>query len=311
MIFKTAYQTTACAGFVMQKTIHALQDAYMDGQLESFRSTELREVQGGSSVVNAVPAFAHPLAFPISRPNAPAAGSGFALAVDVRPFGRWVPEQHRFAVRNDVEYTLATMRGQLNLVWFHEAPELLRDISSLPMQVFASWISENVARRFALDPGEQMRLAILAALYYQSLFVEETEIDESEKIRLAAAVSKVVRVTAKDAMSVLDQIDQYVPGVHVFCQLARAVTGSVRLEGLNVGVLYSILGGTWYGTNAKEMVAVALEHPPTWLGLLLMAGRERTFKNSELAKLVARMTGKDGGRMYESAIQTLLQRAAQ
>jgi hypothetical protein len=69
---------------------------------------------------------------------------------------------------------------------------------------------------------------------------------------------------------------------------AQEITDSVRLKDFNAGVLFTLLGNTWFGANAKEMIAVATEHPPTWIAMLLSAFTERTFKNSQIAKILER-----------------------
>ena len=290
-VYKTAYDTTACSGFVMRKTIEAVQVAAIDGQLPRVEGTEqILSVQGGSSVSDAIPAFGHPMLFDNSSKQP-------TLVVDLRAFGRFDPNQHTFQIRNDTEYKLASLRAKLNHIWITERPTILRDISNLPITVFASWISEAVAKRFALDPREQLSLSILAAMYYQSLFTTDVEVDENDKVRQLASITRNLRASAQDVIEVMDKVSA-LSGISSFCHYAHVVTGSVRLQELNVGVLYSILGGTWYGTNAKENVAVALEHPPTWLAILMAAYTERSFKNSGITKLTERSGNKDSGKDF-------------
>ena len=55
------------------------------------------------------------------------------------------------------------------------------------------------------------------------------------------------------------------------------------------------MGNTWFGANAKEILAVALEHPPTWLSLVYIALKERSYKNTSLAKIALRYALNKGG----------------
>jgi hypothetical protein len=190
-------------------------------------------------------------------------------------------------------------------LWVKENPLWLRDVSQAPMALFASWVSENVAKRFALDPREQFRLGILAAIFYTSQFSDAVELDEREKLRIIGAVTRALRASAQDVMDIFDKVS-VVNNVFEFCSHAEAVTESIRMKELNVGVLYTILGGTWFGANAKEMVAVALEHPPTWIGILLSAFTERSFKNSQLSKLADRGSNKKAGEDFVVAVLNLL-----
>lgn len=297
-ICKTAYDTTACGGFVMRKTVDAIQVAFTHGSLGGNIEGGIWLIEGGTSMADAIPAFAHPLAFEYHTKEE-------RVVVDVRGFGKWDAMQNVYRIRNEMEYQLAVHRGNLNRIWIEQSPTLLRDISQLPIAIFASWISEAIAKRFALDPREQLNLGILAAIFYLSLFSDVTELDEREKMRAVNAITRAMRASAADVLVVLDQIS-VVPNVAVFCQQAEAISGSVRLKELNVGLLYSVLGGTWFGTNAKEIVAVALEHPPTWLAILLAAYSERTYKNSAISKITERTGNKDSGKGYIHAVLNLL-----
>jgi hypothetical protein len=307
-VFKTAYDTHACNGFQMKKVEDAIKVAAADGQLTNLEGTRVYMVEGGASVAEAVPPFAHPIM--VERGGS----HDTMIVVDVRPFGRFDEAQWKFKVRNDIEYKLALQRAQLTDLWVSRSPAILQNVSPLPLALFSGWFSENVAKRYALDPGDQYKLAIYAAVYYLSLFRDSGTFDDNEKAKTAAAVSRALRVSAQDVMGALDEISELIPtdgngnlsiaGIVQFCGLISKI--SIRLKDFNAGVLYSILGGTWYGYNAKEVAAVALEHPPTWMALLVAAFYERTFKHSGITKMVERRSHRTDGDVYVRAVLNLL-----
>lgn len=308
---KTAYDTTACQGFVMTKTVHALQEGAIHGWLSPVPGSRVLAVMGVGVSDAAIPAFAHPALFDDVNKQP-------QIAVDVRPYGRY--HDGEFRVRNTTEYALCTARGRLNWIWVNEAPTLLRDISPMPLQVFATWIAEQVTRRFALDPAEQMKVSIYAGIWYLSNFLQDHgySFGEEERQRMAMTLSRALRIKIEDILRVFREDNDgatVMPGegcpviantVH-FCNLVSSI--SVRLQGLNAGVLYAILGATWYGTNSKEMVAVACEHPPTWIAILLAAVQERTFKNSGITKITERSGIRDSARTYQAAVLNLIAHA--
>jgi hypothetical protein len=53
-------------------------------------------------------------------------------------------------------------------------------------------------------------------------------------------------------------------------------------------MLITLTGQSWFGLNAKEILAIALEHPPTWTTIVHHALQERTYRNSVIAKLAER-----------------------
>jgi hypothetical protein len=294
-VLKTAYDTTACKDYLMKKTEEAIDQAHINGQLRLVEGTSgIYEVQGGASVSDAVPAFAHPIGMQDGQDHV-------KIVIDVRSFGKFDLHQGTFHVRNLIDYKFAQLRAKLNYVFLDNAPTILRDISPMPMAVFATWVSEAIARRFALDPQEQLNLAILSAIWYNSQFVTETAFSEREKMALATALQRSMRVSPEVTMEMLDTVPVVVSIGH-FCELARQVTQSVRLDELNTGLMYAILGSSFARSDWREMVAVALEHPPTWIALCALAVTERTYKHTVVTKITERSSFRNEGQTFVRAV---------
>ncbi len=297
-VHKTAYDTTACSGFVIHKTVNELEKACISGWLSYIDGTNIRRIENDSP---SIPAFAHPM-LAMNHTN-----KEEFLSVDLRGYGKFDPHQSVFVVRNEIEYRQAIRRAELNYIWVKDDPKLLRDISPLPLAVYSSWVSEAVAKRYALDPREQLNLAILAAIFYNCQFSNNQEPNEHEKMRMVNAITRALRASAQDVLTIVDKFP-HIANVTEFCAAAYEATASVRLKELNVGMLFSIVGNTWFGgTNAKELVAVALEHPPTWLTILLSAYSERSFKNSTITKITERSGNKDAGKDYVRSILNMIE----
>jgi hypothetical protein len=287
-IFNTAYDTTACAGSKLKKITDPIDQAVVNGWLQPTNDfVSILQVTSNPDL-EIVPAFAHPII------------ASNKVVVDVRQFGSWDKSQQVFNIRSTTEYKLLEHRAALNHLWLNDYQATLRDISPMPMGVYSSWIAESVARRFALDPREQLLLQILAAVYYNSLFSNDTEIDERNKLAITNSIVKNLKVSAQDVLDILDKVG-HLTDVHSFCKEATIITESIRLKEFNAGVLFSILGGTWYGVNARELVAVAVEHPPTWLAVLLAAFEERTYKNSYITNITERRSFTEAGKVYSRA----------
>jgi hypothetical protein len=302
--YATAYETTQCSGYVLDKLETALKAAYLAGALmPASEAATVLEVHGGQPLADAVPEFAHP--FLIAHEHGGTHDEGGTIVFDARPFGAFDRLRGQFVVRNEIEYGLQLRRAQLNDIWVNDDPALLRDVSPVAMSFFASWISENVARRFALDPREQLNLAILSGIHYLSLFADEDSPDTHARLKIAMQVSRGLRCPAEDVMTLLEKQQHAGAGIVGLCADAADATGSVRLRELSPGILISIIKGTWFGINAAEMLAVALEHPPTWLALLAAAHVERTYRNSGLARMVERQAHKEPNQLFLRAVLNL------
>lgn len=300
-VLKTAYETTACKDHVMGPAIHAIQKTMIQDPIPRLdNSQDIILIDGhydGSSGAIGVPAFGHPLAVTDHHNKK-------VLVVDVRAFGKWDPIKYEFKIRNQIEYNLLIHRARLTSIWMNESTTLLRDISTVPVSIYASWISEAVAKRFALDPKQQLNLAILAAVFYVSMFSDADTIDNNEKLRIATQISRAMRVSAQDVLEVMDKVP-VVTNLKQFCASAEEVTGSIRMRELSTGILFAILSKTWFGTNAEENVMVALEHPPTWISILMQALTERTFKEAPISKIALRNTYRETGQTMLRAVLNL------
>ena len=298
MFFRTAYDTTACSGYKLDKTIELLKIAYVNKELVDIGAHNIYSLIGGSAITNEVPSFAHPLLVNFDK--------NFAnLVIDSRSYGKFNTQQNKFIVSNQVDYNILLARAKLNAIWLSGSPNILRDSTNIPMSIFASWIGEAISKRFALNPKEQFDLTILSAIFYNSLFSDVTVFEERDKLRLINIVTRSLRASAQDVITIVDKMDS-VGNIFEFCRMAEKATDSIRLRELNPGLVFTILGGTWFGTNAKEMIAVAVEHPPTWIAMLLAAFNDRTFKNSQIVKITERSVYKKNSDEFIRAVLNII-----
>lgn len=299
-IRKTAYETTACAGFVISKISNAVEDAMVGGNLGTTKNnSNVREVNRTASVTP-IPTFFHPIAVkaPKGWYDAPVPdGEHFdrldpssekqVIVVDVRSAGKYDEAAYEFRVRNQYEYDFIALYGELNHYWLNDNARLLGSVSHLPVSLYARWMSENISRRFGLNPQDQLSIAILAAFFYLGQFTNDEEPDMRDLQRICGMISKSVFVNGEAILNVIDK-RHYIKNIDEFCEVVKEVTGNVRLNDLNKGLLFSILGSTWYGTNAKELAAVAVEFPPAWILMTYTSYVDRSFKNTGLAKMSVR-----------------------
>lgn len=280
-IFRTAYDTQACQGFVLRHVEDGLKKADAMGYLRPARQGQYFEVTGASAIEMAIPGFAHP--FEIQS------GELSRLVVDMRPYGRYDNAQQIFHVRNASGAKLVVTRTELNHFWLNNNPELLRDLSPLPLAMYADFVSKNIAKRFALDAREEQALQVLAAWFYVSCFTNEQELTERDRARFVQTIARATFVPAEQVFSITDKIPGALPHVAAMCQIASEVVDTVRLADMNIGVYFQVLAGAWYGDSAaRETLLAGLEHPPTWLGILLAAATDRSFKKTGIGMLYER-----------------------
>lgn len=286
-IFKTAYDTQVCQGAdraAVLKLKDAIRESRILGDLLFDSNMGCWSIATDASSLANIPSFAHPMLVDFDGQE--------QLVVDLRSFGRWSRQSDSFVVRAQTDYRFAIARGAANKIWLEQPPSMIRDISPMMTSVFSSWLSEAITKRFALDPREQLDLAILSAFHFQYLF-HDGQPDEHAKMRMMSSIIKNTKTNSKDVERVLDMLPDDFGNVKAFCRMAQEVTESIRLKDFNIGLLFTLLGGSWFAPNSVELIGVALEHPPTWLMILYSAMTERGAKNAGITKIAERSSSQE------------------
>lgn len=307
---ETAYDTTACMAYKTQNIKDLISKAMVMGAV-NVKTVKLSNtgqvikvglVEGGSTHSDTVPYFHHPVfVFDTTKSDEQEP----IVFIDVRDYGMYNKPQQRFVVRNRVEYMWSIKRAILSHIWTHGRKETLRDLSMLPAAAFSSMISESVSRRYALDMAQQTTMQVLACYFYYCLFSDAKEFDETELNRVVGAISRCTKVQADYIYTVVAGLP-VIESLDEFCKHAKEKTQSVSLTDFNTGILFAITGGNWFGTNARELMAVALEHVPTWVMIVYGGVAEASFKRSVLSKLLERLAKRHPAETFTKNLVTLL-----
>lgn len=289
---KTAYDTIACSGAMISKIIEPI--TLSAGKTNS-SYCGIGEINGMYRQ-DRIPSFLHPIY--IERLK--------NIFVDVRPYVGFDKFTQEVFIKNQTGYKLTCLRGALNKIWVIEKPAYLRDISSFPMAAYVAWLSENIARRFALDGAAQYQLSILTAIFYNSHFTDDKDLSSTDKQHLASYLSRQLKLSGEDVYNVLEQYS-VIHSIDEYCEAARVITGSVSLQQLNKGTLISVINNTFFGVNASENAAVAIEHPPTWMGILLDAIQNQAFyKKTIIGGIISRKQFDDSRTSFLRSVVSML-----
>jgi len=301
-IFKTAYDTIACKDMQVEKIKNAILEAKVQYELFDGELPDTYLVKKNRNAIATIPSFAHPMAVHFRGDDKD------SLVCDIRDLVRYDPQTSDYKIVAESDHTLAMMRLALNHIWMTEMGVAeLRDMPIIAVQVYAAWISQSIARRLGLDPQDQLKLCMFAAYFYCSLFIEkDKELTSRDGMKFTTAITAATRCSANDAMAFIDEVsERQINSISDFCAQAEDVVGSIRLRDLNPGLLIAIVGGTWFGANSRELVAVSLEHPPTWLALLMMALGAKKYKKAVLSNIAEVWGQRNAGLNYIRSIQAL------
>lgn len=290
MHYKTGYDTTVGRVIVTTKLDHALKEAMITGSLSSRRlgveKVDQRTaifVIGGDSSENQIPPFIHPFLTKNTQGEE-------VLVTDLRLFRTGNQEflsgrDFETAVRNKTEYGLVKSRAILNLLWLGQDVEKIRARFNFAGSVFASWLSQAIAKSYALDFQDQLRITAVGIYYYHCLFTTETRLAEGALETAVIHTINATKLPATEVYALFESLGE-VHSIEDYCSMVQKVVENVRLKDFNLVMLLTLIRNSWYGTNAKELLCVALEHPPTWISIVYTTMTERTYKSSALYKLI-------------------------
>lgn len=286
----TSYDTAMAQAFSQNKLEQALKQAFVSGDLQNMQfgvnpigGCTAVFVSGMNPDENTIPPFVHPFLVKNIK------GKDY-LVTDIRAFKattQLYPSQNDFeaAVKNKSEYALVKNRAILELRWIAGESAKLRSQLSFAGSVFGSWISQALTKVYALDLHDQLRVTAIALYYYHSLFTEGSKLDDAEVEVAVIHTIKVTKLPAKEVYEIFSKIPE-LHSVNDLCTAIKEGLENIRLRDFNLLMLMTVLKNSWYGNNAKELIAVAVEYPPAWISIVYAAMTEKTYRSSPIYKLI-------------------------
>ena len=293
MLYTDSYQTTVGAAFVTKSVETAIKQAIIkDGidrvalRVKSDGEFKPVFITGAYPSESDIPLFTHPI-------TVTGLDKQKYLCTDLRLYVKKdLDIDHVEAgIRNLTEFNFVKSRAILNLLWVNGDSAMIKNSLSLGTAVFSAWLTDTIVRAYALDFKDQSTISVLCAFYYLTLF-DNTSIDENYKERLAVHTIKATKIPADFVLTVLDKVGN-MHSINDLIEAITRITENTRLKQFNLAVLLTLIKNSWYGTQVKEILAVCLEHPPTWLAIVFASLSERTYKNSMIFKIAERV-GKKG-----------------
>lgn len=291
MYYKTCYETSVGRIFNTKALDRALYESLITGGLQSRRfgvenvgNVSAVFVIGGNTDENLIPSFTHPYLIGDFK------GRSY-LITDLRLFRTSnldYMSEHSFevSVRNKAEYGLVKARAVLSLMWLDEAKrEKLRSQFKFAAAVYASWLSQAISRTYALDFHDQALITAIGIYYYHTLFIKEARLSGNELETAVIHTIKATKLPAQDVYQLFEQLRE-VHSITDYCEAVKDVVSNVRLKDFNLAMLLTQIRNTWFGTNAKDLLSVALEHPPTWISIVFSTLTERSYKGSALYSII-------------------------
>ncbi len=223
------------------------------------------------------------------------------VVMDVRRFVN-VDKDGKVTVRSSSDFLLAEARMLMSAAWMKEDISDIKNNLTFAGEIYGAWLSHSISSKFGLDPKDQASLNCLAQYFYMTLF--EDLLAEDFKERAVLKINNNMRVGPKFVFDLIENLPE-LRTINDFCEAVKNSLDNVRLKDFNLALLLTCISNSWFGVNAKEMMSVALEHPPTWICIVYAALTDRSFRKSMIATTVLNKNKQGKGDTYLFNFATL------
>ena len=187
-------------------------------------------------------------------------------------------------VQNPGDYSNMVVRARLTYLWSVVGTVAgFTQVGDIPARTFTRVITDAIARRLGMQPADFLSLQIATAFYYYSLFRQPGPVSESDLLTVCNQITRITRIPANLILPKLEGA-QWLNDVSEYCQFVKRILGNSRAENLNPSLLYTMLGGMWFGVDAPNVVRAALEFPPYWVAVCYTAAVDRSYNKSLIGK---------------------------
>lgn len=231
-----------------------------------------------------------------------------AYVVDVRPFTRITnPVNMDFDVTSIEKYESLLERMLLQIAWDERGPARLLGLGILPIRMYAMWVTSSIAKRTGIDADTQMMISVLAAYFYYCLHLDSNE-EKLDRIEMANVAGLIRQATGADLMSISTVLSELptLRNLDGFIEAVKQKSQSARLASLNAEGLYILIANGSSSHDPRITNAIALEHPPTFVGILSTMLRFKGAMRSQIGELLKPIATGQEARTFKSALAGII-----
>lgn len=317
-IYKSAYETKVGRGMDISRPRRELEDLQVSTRIPTMNYGDYMGAAGdeaGKTVGGLITSgtagellirhFSFPML--VNDPLSPGNSPTKILFGDARPYtAASRSEAGRSRIVNTMEFEQLRVLMAAGINWTNKGTQTINNIGQVAAQVYCRWIERVLRKKFALAPMPSLKIRVLAAYFYQCLFLDDKELNESQR-RIMAVMACRASGSDYDAYSsmleglgMIDGLDEFV-GV-----IKRVVDDAIQLDNLDSGVVIELMMSTWFGHTGRALAAAAIEHPPTFVSMLYMSFGQQGYRKAVLSQISEDFRGHKGGNEFIRNMQLQL-----
>ena len=235
-----------------------------------------------------VPTFSHPLTIETVK------GLTYTFC-DLSSFIR-ERQEGEYAVANKPLFSLQTIRTVLTADLINNGTRSIKSLSPNVVKTYVDLITSSLSMAFSLNNEEVLALRALSGWMYYSMLHSDPYAGELEFDALVAKLAREINIPSSFLYRYLDQ--EFYRNVGDFLEKIRQKISNPAVQKINEGLFYTVIAknlnaNVWIGLEKQEILAMSVEHIPTFVATLVICLSEQVFKNAGLTKMALRNFTRD------------------
>lgn len=235
-----------------------------------------------------VPTFSHPLTIETVK------GLTYTFC-DLSSFIR-ERQEGEYAVANKPLFSLQTIRTVLTADLINNGTRSIKSLSPNVVKTYVDLITSSLSMAFSLNNEEVLALRALSGWMYYSMLHSDPFAGDLEFDALVAKLAREINIPSSFLYRYLDQ--EFYKNVGDFLEKIRQKISNPAVQKINEGLFYTVIAknlnaNVWIGLEKQEILAMSVEHIPTFVATLVICLSEQVFKNAGLTKMALRNFTRD------------------
>lgn len=235
-----------------------------------------------------VPTFSHPLTIETVK------GLTYTFC-DLSSFIR-ERQEGEYVVANKPLFSLQTIRTVLTADLINNGTRSIKSLSPNVVKTYVDLITSSLSIAFSLNNEEVLALRSLSGWMYYSMLHNDPYAGELEFDALIAKLAREINIPSSFLYRYIDQ--EFYKNVGDFLEKLRQKITNPAVQKINEGLFYTVIAknlnaNVWIGLEKQEILAMSVEHIPTFVATLVICLSEQVFKNAGLTKMALRNFARD------------------
>ena len=177
----------------------------------------------------------------------------------------------------------------------------INSLGDLPMLVYGGMFGFLLSTRLNLMPAQRISIEIASMYFYYSL--NKDSLSTLDMSLFSKKLQSLLGIKPSVTLEVIKNIDGKFDTIEDLVNVYKTIIGGLGADTLDKGLIYQLVAQMWYGYKAPSIMAVAVEHIPTWVSLCLAILSNKSYKHVNLFKVMDRYAKKGRGDKFTKNAQ--------